>query len=49
MCIVFAEGVRILLFECDGYTGAPGSAGVAGVCGRLLGRSFTPGRLETYG
>ena len=36
MRIVFAKSVGILLFECDGYTGAPGSAGVAGVYGRLL-------------
>ena len=39
MRIIFAEGVGIFLFERDGYTRAPGSAGVAGVYGRLLGGS----------
>ena len=37
MRVVFAEGVGILLFECGGYTGAPGTPGVAGVWGGLLG------------
>ena len=32
VCIVFAEGVGVFLLECDGYTGAPGTAGVASVC-----------------
>ena len=33
MCIVFAESVGVLLFECDGHAGAPGTTGVASVCG----------------
>ena len=37
MGVVFAEGVGILLFECGGYTGAPGTASVAGVWEGLLG------------
>lgn len=37
MCVVFAEGVGVFLFEGDGYAGAPGSPGVASVCrGRQL-------------
>ena len=40
MGIVFAEGVRISLFECDGYTGAPGTLGVASVCEGLLGERY---------
>lgn len=27
--VVFAEGGGVFLFECDGYTGAPGTTGVA--------------------
>lgn len=37
MRVIFAEGVGILLFECGGHTGAPDAAGVAGVCGGMLG------------
>ena len=31
-----AEGVRVLLFENDGYLGAPGAAGIARVFGTWL-------------
>ena len=37
MGVVFAVSVGILLFECEGHTGAPDAAGVAGVWGGLLG------------
>lgn len=30
--VVFKEGVGVFLLECDGYAGAPGTAGVACVC-----------------
>ena len=40
MGVVGAVGVGVLLLECEGYAGAPGSARVAGVCGRRLGRKI---------
>ena len=29
-------GVGIFLFECEGYAGAPDSARIASVCGKML-------------
>ena len=41
MVVVGEVGVGIFLLECEGYAGAPGSAGVAGICGRRLGRKIS--------
>ena len=47
MRIVFAEGVRVVPFEGEGYAGTPGSAGIASVCGKGSGGSYSG--TETYG
>lgn len=43
VCVIFAEGIRVLLFEGDGHTGAPGTTGVASVCEWLSGRPISGG------
>ena len=41
MRVVFAEGVGVVAFEGEGYAGTPGSAGIASVCGRGQGGSYS--------